>query len=192
MKALKRSLTVILIAALAVAAGFIYDRIAWKIDEMNYPRPAEYLHMVGKYAKEFGVPEYIVYAVIRTESSFKSDSLSHAGAVGLMQIIPDTFDWIAFLRKEQAIPALLYDPETNIKYGTYLLSYLYNEFEDWDKVYAAYNAGIGITRDWLANPSYTDESGNLENIPYKETREYIKKVNEAVQIYKRLYYTEVN
>ena len=71
----------------------------------------------------------------------------------------------------------------------YLLSYLYSEFGDWDTVFAAYNAGIGSVKLWLADESIS-ENGKLKNIPYKETADYVEKVNKAAEKYKQLYFSE--
>lgn len=183
-----RSLTVLLIIALSISVGYAYDYICNIVDTRNYPQPVEYSQYIEKYANEYGVPEHIVYATIKIESNFKSDAVSSAGAVGLMQITPDTFEWLKMRLKESYEPGMLYDPETNIKYGTYFLSYLYSEFGLWETVWAAYNAGVARVRDWLENEEYADENGVLKNIPYKETREYTIKTEKASKIYERLYY----
>jgi len=187
-KVLIRSLTVLLIIAAALASAVIYDRVWDKIDRAANPR--DYSEYVQKYALIYGVPENIVYSVIKVESNFVSSAVSRAGAVGLMQITPDTFDWISFLLGENYEEGMLYDPETNIKYGTYLLSYLHGQFGTWETVYAAYNAGMTRVKTWQTNPEYADENGNLVNIPFKETRDYVKKVAKARETYIRLYYSE--
>lgn len=181
-----RSAVIIAILLISVFVGFIYQSIWDTIDRNRYPR--EYSEFVSKYSSECGVPEYIIYSVINVESSFDSSALSSAGAIGLMQITPDTFDWLMILTKETLQHGMLYDPETNIKYGTYLLSYLYAEFNDWDIAFAAYNAGMNRVKGWLENPEYTDSDGKLINIPIEQTREYVLKVNKNISEYKRLYY----
>ena len=82
---------------------------------------------------------------------------------------------------------MLYDPETNIRYGTYMLSRLYARYGDWTVALAAYNAGTGKVGDWLADASYADGNGGLKKIPYRETRQYVTKVTKAVKTYDRLY-----
>lgn len=185
-KAIKRSIVIILILILSVGIGFAYQSIWDRIDRFRYPR--NYSEYVEKYSGEYGVPEHIVYAVIKVESNFQSNAVSSAGAIGLMQITPDTFDWIMMLLREDIDKGLLYDPETNIKYGTYLLSYLYNEFGHWNTVYSAYNAGMTRVRKWLENPDYSNGDGLLEYIPIEETRKYVPKINSAIEVYLRLYY----
>jgi len=184
--AIKRNVVIIVILLLSISIGIGYEFLWIKIEE--YTHPMDYSEFVTKYSADYGVPEYITYSVIKTESSFKSNAVSHAGAVGLMQIMPDTFKWIAEKLGEVYSEGLLYDPETNIRYGTYYLAYLYSEYGNWDTVFAAYNAGIGRVNGWISNDEYSDEYGNLKDIPIKETREYVIKINKAIEIYKKLYY----
>jgi len=187
-KAMERSIVIIIILALAVGIGFLYQKIWDKIDRARYPQ--DYSEFVEKYSAEYGVPDYIIYSVIKVESGYKSNAVSHAGAVGLMQIMPDTFDWVMMLRNEELSEGMLYDPETNIKYGTYLLSYLYTEFGNWNTVYAAYNAGMTRVRGWLENAQYSTDGKMLvlNKIPIDETRNYVPKINAAIEVYQRLYY----
>lgn len=184
--ALKRNLVIITILLLSIAIGFAYEYMWDQIERSTHPQ--KYSEYVQKYSSEYGVPEYIVYSVIKTESDFQSNVVSHAGAIGLMQMIPDTFEWLAQKRGESYDTGLLYDPETNIKYGTYFLSYLYAEYGNWSTVFAAYNCGMGKVNEWIAGNEYSDEYGNLTEIPIIETRDYVKKINKAIDLYKKLYY----
>lgn len=185
-KSIHASAVILVILVLSVVCGLLYQLIWDAVDRGRYPQ--DYSEYVTKYAAEYGVPEYIVYAVIKVESDYASNAVSSAGAVGLMQLTPDTFDWISVLMKRTADHGMLYDPETNIEYGTYLLSYLYMRYNRWDTVFAAYNAGMTRTDGWLADPQYTDGEGRLTKIPIKETDKYIDRVNDAIDVYKRLYY----
>lgn len=182
----RHSAAILIILGVSVLSGFLYNIIWDHVDRKRYPQ--EYSEFVSEYASVYGVPEYIVYAVIKTESDFSSNAVSSAGAVGLMQMTPDTFDWVSMLMKRTNDPGMLYDPETNIEYGTYLLSYLYMKYNRWDTVFAAYNAGMAQTDIWLQDPACTDENGKLTAIPFEETEEYVKKVNDAIDVYRRLYY----
>lgn len=184
---LRMSGVILVILALSIVAGFLYQTIWDAIDRMRYPQ--DYSEYVTKYATEYGVPEYIVYAVIKVESDFASNALSSAGAVGLMQMTPDTFDWVSMLMKRTADAGMLYDPETNIEYGTYLLSYLYMRYNRWDTVFAAYNAGMSRVDGWLNDPAIANEDGHLVDIPIRETDKYVDRVNDAIEVYRRLYYT---
>jgi soluble lytic murein transglycosylase len=186
--AMKRSAVIVTILALAVAIGFAYQAVWDKIDRSRYCR--EYSEYVEKYSEEYVVPEYIVYAVIKTESNFESNAVSSAGAVGLMQLMPDTFATLVAQTKDGYSEGMLYDPETNIKYGVYYIAQLFAKYGNWDTAFAAYNAGPGNVDSWLSDPQCVDENGKLENIPYEETEKYVKKVNNAIDAYKRLYYAD--
>jgi len=97
--AAQRSAVIIVIILLSVLIGYIYHIIWHNIDLKNHPR--EYSEFVVKYSQQYGVPEYIVYAVILRESNFKSNYLSEDGRIGLMQISPDKFRWLLSLTKEE-------------------------------------------------------------------------------------------
>ena len=188
-------LIVLLILIISVILGFLFDLICTAVEKRSYPKPDEYVSFVEKYSAEYDVPEEIIYSVMRTESSFDSSAVSSKGAVGLMQLMPTTFEWLTkdILREHLSV-GMLYDPETNIKYGTYYLSRLYNRFSDWDTALAAYNGGEGNVSEWLADSRYSSDGKKLiiDNIPreFKETKNYVKKVNKAVEKYKKLYTEE--
>lgn len=173
----------IVVFAILAVGFYLYADISKKAELARYPK--KYSEYVEKYAWEFGIPSEILYSVILTESGFNPHAVSSAGAIGLMQITPDTYDWLLYLRKEESSGKLT-DPETNIKYGAYFLSYLYGKFGKWDTVFAAYNAGLNRVNAWIDDPRYSDGS-SLVNIPYKETENYIKKVNNAIEKYIKLY-----
>ena len=112
--ALLRSIAVILIVSLSVASGIWISNILDRMDRTSHPRPDEYSGYVTRYSAAYGVPEHIIYAVIKTESDFDSSALSPDGAIGLMQIMPETFAWLTDLLDESYESGMLYDPETNI------------------------------------------------------------------------------
>ena len=178
-----------IILVISVILGFVFDFVCRRVEKAVYPKPAELESFVSEYSQKYRVPENLIYAVIKTESKFDSSAESSVGAIGLMQIMPDTFIWLTNDRiGDRFSVGMLYDPETNIKYGVYYLSWLHDRYADWDTALAAYNAGPGNVDKWLENPSVTDlESGKLQNIPFKETREYVKKVNKALKKYESLY-----
>ncbi|MBR2622230.1 MAG: lytic transglycosylase domain-containing protein [Clostridia bacterium] len=186
----KQTIQLISIAAVAVLLliGALYLLFEPKIDRALYPR--EYQTYVERYAKQYNVPENLIYAVIRTESDFKPDAVSSAGAVGLMQIMPSTFRWLSDdMLGEDLEDGMLYDPETNIRYGVYYLRRLYDRYNDWPTACAAYNAGSGRVDGWLEDSTLTNLQGNLisDRIPIGETRIYVRKIQKAYQAYQRLY-----
>ena len=176
------------IAVLAIGLGFLADFLITCLEKNAYPR--EYAEYVEVYAEAYGVPEGLVYAVIRTESSFDSGAVSPVGAVGLMQLMPSTFEWLTDDKLfEHLESGMLYDPETNIKYGTYCLSFLYDRYGDWELALAAYNGGLGNVDKWLEDDRYADADGEggLKRIPFKETRQFVARVTDAWEMYERLY-----
>lgn len=183
-------IAVVCIIVASVAIGFIYDAVMNRAEAKDYPR--EYSEYVEKWAKEYGVPEYIVYSVIKAESDFDPDTVSSADAVGLMQIraaeSSNTFEYIAGMVGDKYDPSLHFDPNTNIKYGTYYLSYLYSRFDNWSTVFAAYNGGEGNVSKWLKDPTCSLDGKTLYRIPFTETKDYVKKVNGYCKAYRRLYY----
>ena len=147
--------------------------------------PLAYTDEVELASEKYHISPEILYAVIRTESGFDPNAVSKAGAYGLMQITPDTYDWLLYVRREDERGDLL-DPGTNIEYGAYFLAYLHRKFESWDTAFAAYNAGMNRVSEWLVDENIS-ENGKLINIPYVETDNYVKKVNNAIEIYRNLY-----
>ena len=150
--------------------------------------PLQYEETVTKYSDRFHVPMYVIYATIRAESGFNPQAKSSVGAVGLMQVMPATYEWLCGRGhlNEEYQPEKLTEPDTNIRVGTYYLSWLYSVFGDWELVSAAYNAGHGKVKQWMNDPEvYID--GKLVNIPYDETRNYVKKVLSYEESYKKMY-----
>ena len=181
-----RAAVIVFLAVAAIGLGFFADFLITCFEKQAYPR--EYAEYVEVYAEQYGVPETMIFAVIRTESGFDSGAVSHAGAVGLMQIMPDTFAWLTNeMLFDHLDEGMLYDPETNIKYGTYYLSRLYDRYGDWELALAAYNGGQGNVDEWLEDSAYADGEGGLKEIPFRETRQYVKKALKARDVYERLY-----
>lgn len=151
--------------------------------------PLKYTELVETYAAAYELDPVLVYAVICTESGFDPQAKSSAGAVGLMQMTPDTFDWAQFRErvKEPIDHDRLTDPETNIHYGCATLYHLSQLFSTESSVLAAYNAGMGNVSKWLADPAYSDDGETLHTIPFQETRNYVQKVADAKEMYRALY-----
>jgi len=188
-------LIVLIVLLIAVIFGFLFDIICTAIEKQAYPMPSEYSDFVEKYSAEYDVPRELVYAVIKTESGFDSSAVSNKGAIGLMQMLPSTFEWLTKdMLRDHLDTGMLYDPETNIKYGTYYLSRLYNKFGDWNTALAAYNCGEGNVSEWLVDSRYSLDGKSLiiKKIPneFRETKNYVSKVNKAFDKYKKLYTEE--
>lgn len=148
--------------------------------------PVSYVSQIESSSSRHGVDPYLVTAVIKCESNWDPDVRSSAGAVGLMQLMPDTAESIASMGLVDSAtydPDDLTDPATNIEYGSAYLGYLEQQLGSQDAVIAAYNAGLGSVQSWTA-----DGSGSVsEAIRYPETRFYLQRVNDAYQQYQRLY-----
>ena len=142
---------------------------------------------VCRSCKEFGTDAPLVFAVIREESGFKAESISPKGAVGLMQLTPSTAEYVASeLLKEPA--GDISDADTNIRYGTWYLAELEDEFNGNDVLaLAAYNAGRGNVHDWIEKNHWRDNFSDVDKIPYAETRDYVKRVLHCREKYAELY-----
>lgn len=149
--------------------------------------PLEYTEFVEVYARENNLSEDFVYAVIKCESGFENDAVSSVGAKGLMQIMPDTFDWIKMKLKDDASYEDIFDPELNIEYGCYLYGYLMEKYESEELALAAYHAGTGNVNKWLKDSEYSDDGKALKDIPFPSTKKYVTKVIETKKIYQKLY-----
>lgn len=175
--------TVLIILLISILLGFICNVLFTCIDRLIYPET--YYDSVMKYSEEYSVPAELVFAVIKVESNFKTNAVSSVGAIGLMQIMPSTHKWLASKLGESTLTALLYDADTNIKYGTYYLQYLYTKFGTWEKAIIAYNWGEGNFSEFLEQHGYSE--GNYSSIPVRETRNYVKKVMHHWEKYNELY-----
>jgi len=184
--AVQRSVVILVILTLSLCIGYVYQFIGHRMDLANHPR--EYSEYVQKYAAQYGVPEYVVYAVIHQVSDFQSNKVSDDGRIGLMQLSLDTFRSLTAITREELDTGILYDPETNIKYGTYYLSYLFTEHSRWKTVLSVYLFDEETVEDWCADTDNTDENGNLLRIPDDDARERVEEAEEAVELYQNLYY----
>lgn len=176
------AIIIVVAALLGVGAYFGYRQY---IIETH---PLKYQTYVEKYAAQNDIDKYLVYAVIKTESGFKTDAVSNVGARGLMQIMEETFDWIKYKRDdEDAVYFDMYNAQKNIDYGCWLLGYLYEEFGTIEATAAAYHAGRGTVNEWLSDARYSPDGVHLEVIPTPDTAHYVNKIKNALQTYKKLY-----
>ncbi|MBP3361012.1 MAG: lytic transglycosylase domain-containing protein [Clostridia bacterium] len=152
----------------------------------NLLYPLEYQDIIVKYANENELDQCLVMAVIKTESNFVEDA--HSGkASGLMQLTDDTASWIASKTDVDIDKINLMNPKDNIRMGCYYLRYLIDYYEgNVDVALAAYNGGMGNVDKWLKDERYSEDGVNLKYIPFKETREYVKKVNNECEVYRKM------
>lgn len=175
-----------LLICVAVIAGLkLTDKIRSDLDQKMYP--LKYTDIIYRYSDEYDVPKSVILAMIKVESNFREDAVSHVGACGLMQLMPETFTWLASKLGEEVTEDNIFDPEMNIKYGVYYISTLYESLGNWDNVYAAYNAGKGNVLKWLADERYSKD-GVLTDIPFEETANHVVKLRNAREKYIELYH----
>lgn len=170
---------------------FMQNRpVAWEKETLplwTAGYPLAYSDLVVRNAAANALSEGLIYALIRAESGFSPDIKSHAGAIGLMQMMPATAKQTA-REKGTFNPLRLTDPEYNIRLGTLHLRDLMKEYEG-DVIYvaAAYNAGAAALERWRKNLKGLKKDEFIESIPYQETRDYVKKVYTSAVIYRQLY-----
>ena len=174
-------------AAVLVAAlvgVFLYveqSEPSWYV-RLRYP--LEYEHIVRGHAEQYDLDAALLAAVIYRESEFDADARSSSGAIGLMQLLPDTAEGIAQLTEgNRFVVDDLYDPEINVRYGSFYLRRLLRKYDDERLALAAYNAGQANVDEWIAD--------GREEIPFPETREFVENVLDARELYARAYADEL-
>ena len=172
-------LTFVLLVIISLFASKELERRTYKLD---------YQTLIEKYADQYALDPYLVCAVIHCESGNRPSVRSSAGAVGLMQVMPDTGKWIAEkLGMEDFEENMLENPEINIQMGCWYLNFLDGKFSGNVKhMLAAYNAGHNNVDKWLNDPALS-ANGQLTEIPFPQTDRYVKKVQNAYEKYKTLY-----
>ena len=160
-----------------------------KILKIIYPR--EFENFVTLYAKEYNVDENLIYAIIKAESNFDPNAISGKSAKGLMQIVDETAIDIAktlsLKLSEDELIEKLNDIDLNINLGTKYMSMLLKKYENIAIALTAYNAGIGTVDNWIEKGTIKSDGSDVENIPYKETNQYVRKILRDYKIYQKLY-----
>lgn len=151
-----------------------------------YFYPVKYINLINKYSEKYNLSPALVCAVINTESGFDKNETSKKGAKGLMQLMQSTADWINSKEPiENYDYEKIYDPELNIHIGCRYISWLKEKYDNnRTLMLAAYNAGTGNIAKWLSDEEYSKDGKTLSRIPFKETEDYVKKVNAAEKFYK--------
>jgi soluble lytic murein transglycosylase len=182
---LRRRLTAIGAAALlaALAAALLWPQVHHAVREITLPLRHE--DIIRQQAREKGLDPALVAAVIYAESHFRDGQTSPAGALGLMQLTPETARYIA--RKSGGTAFVVGDlatPQVNIAYGAYYLRYLLRRYDGNEAfALAAYNAGEGNVDRWIAAARAHDRALTVDAIPYAETRAYVTRVQDAKRDY---------
>ena len=154
--------------------------------------PLMYADYISYYAGVYELDPALVSAIILSESSFDPMAESHLGARGLMQLMPDTAEWVAHKLDEDDETYTfdkLYDPEVAVRYGCWYLGYLSRRFDgDATKIICAYHAGQGNVDARLKNPQYSKDGVTLDVIPYENTATYCDRVLKARNVYRKYYF----
>ena len=180
---LKKALRFAVAVAFAVAAMFLlFDIIPGAVTDAVYR--TGYKEEVEKWCAEFSVDPALVYSVIKVESNFDPNAHSDVGAIGLMQMIEDSFDWTAWrLKREDLRIEDLYDPEYSIMFGTYLVGYLYDRYGSVELTAAAYHAGMTMVDSWIESGEVDPLNVTPEDIQGTNTRHYVRKILKAYEKY---------
>ena len=175
------------VAALALVAGLAAAAVALEraqptwYAQLRYP--LEYEHVIVGHAKNYELDAALLAAVIYRESKFDPDAESSSGAIGLMQLLPSTAEGIALnTGGSRFVVRDLYDPEINVRYGSFYLRRLLRKYDDTRLALAAYNAGQRNVDEWIAED---------RGIAFPETREYVDDVLELRDVYARVYAEEL-
>jgi soluble lytic murein transglycosylase len=159
----------------------IRNQIMMKIYKLEY---SEY---VKKYAKEYDVDKYLIFAIIKAESNFDQDAVSHREAKGLMQLMYSTAEEIAKKVNVDLNEENILKPDININLGTKYISMLIQKYGNINLALAAYNAGSGNVDGWIEKGTLKEDGSDIENIPFTETNNYVRKILRDYEIYKKLY-----
>jgi len=169
----------VLLAAAVLGGGFLLVEETMPSWYARLRYPLEYEAIVVGHARNYELDPALLAAVIYRESKFDADAESSSGAIGLMQLLPSTARGIALHTGGAKFRvADLYDPEINVRYGSFYLRRLLRKYGDERLALAAYNAGQANVDDWLAHGG---------EIAFAETREYVEDVLETREIYARAY-----
>lgn len=169
------------VAALFCAAIFAVA-FFYIIRHTCFPRPYQNI-VLGS-----GVECSLVYSVMKAESGFDENAISPAGAIGLMQLMPATAEFVCRMNGLEYHYDRLKEGEYNTKLGCLYLEYLLNRFESEETALAAYNAGEGTVSEWLKKREFSPDGKSLELIPYEETARYVKKVENFRKKYQFFYH----
>ncbi len=191
-KTVMRSGIIIAIILASVIFGVIFQKVSDNVERSKYP--LDHREFVEKYSSEYGVPQNVIFAVIKTESGFDSSLLSDDGKIGLMQVSPETLETYKEELHDSYDTGMLYDPETNIKYGTYRLSKIYLKVGTWRAAFAAMATDEDTVLSWLADPEYSEitemHKPKLLTIPDKYASEFTEKLEKTSEKYKELYFNK--
>jgi soluble lytic murein transglycosylase len=185
MTVLRKKYVWMLLLLIIVAVSFY--KTTW-VGKMMYP--IHYKQEIEVNAAKFGIDPLLIAAIIRVESNYKSGLVSKKGAVGLMQIMPDTAEWIIKMDGFSSLTLQsLHEPGPNIVIGVKYVDLLNHQFNNnLAKVLAAYNAGPGNVSKWLDSGLWNGDLDSIDQINFWETRKYVDKVIYYYKQYQETYH----
>ena len=174
-----------LIVLIALGAWALFGR--GRMDLSRYPMT--YAPEIRAAAAEFSLDPAYVASVVLAESSFDAEAVSSVGAIGLMQIMPATGEWIAGKLEDEPFDVQrLYQPEVNLRYGCWYLRFLLDRYdEDMYTASTAYHQGQGRVDQWLEDPEYSEDGRTLTAISSAVTDTYVNRIMESYAHYQELY-----
>ena len=176
-----RILLIIITAILIALSPTVFNKLMIK---KIYKK--DYSEYVSKYAEAYKVEENLIYALIKAESNFNAKAVSHQNAKGLMQLMQSTAQDLANRSQINLTKDNILDPDININLGTQYISSLLSKYDNVQVALAAYNAGSGNVDKWIKNGTIKADGSDIENIPYKETNTYVRKIMRDYKIYNEL------
>ncbi|WAM34861.1 lytic transglycosylase domain-containing protein [Caldicellulosiruptor morganii] len=181
---MKKKIVVIILLLIFL---LFFERFYFFILKQVYP--LRFTDSIKKYSKAINVDPYLICAIIKSESNFNQFAVSRRGAIGLMQLSPLTAKWVACKLELDYSREKLYDPDYNILLGTWYIKYLIDYYKNDTKLaVAAYNAGMSNVDKWLYQKDRA--TFEIDEIPFKETNHFVRRVFKNYEIYKRLYKSE--
>ena len=179
---------IICILILLIVFGFL---IFFRNDILKIFYPDKFLELIKRYSDEYSVDKNLILAVIKAESNFKEEAKSDKQAKGLMQIMNTTAKDVVNVEgldiDVSNIEEEIIISQNNINIGVAYLSMLFEKYQNMELVIASYNAGIGTVDNWIEKGIIKADGSDIENVPYKETNNYVRKVINNYEMYNRLY-----
>ena len=186
MKEVTRTILLFLLIIIIIISFYKVLNIEDKILKILYP--IKYKEYVYRYSDELHVDPMLTFAIIKTESNFDENAESKSGAIGLMQLMESTAKEQAKKLDIQYSKKILYNPEQNLKLGLNYFDTLLDYYnQNYILAFAAYNAGIGNVQNWIENGIIKEDGSDIENIPFKETNMYVRKILNTYEKYKEIY-----
>ena len=182
---MKRILREILVFIIIIIIFFGYKN---KNTILKYFYKDDYREYVEEYSEKYNVDKNLILAIIKAESNFDENAVSNAGAKGLMQIMDSTSKDIAEkISININLDQDILNPKINIELGTKYISMLLDKYQNINLALAAYNAGSGNVDKWIEEGTLNSDGSNIENIPFLETNNYVRKILRDYEIYQKIY-----